>query len=87
MHDCSQHLNHKKHKEPENTKGPNRHRVLQGLRKPYREHKKYYSIKLLLDQCFSCCVFALNVLRLYIKTIVNIIRNLEDKSLALVWKQ
>ena len=33
-HDCSQHLNHKQHKEPDH-KGPNGHRTLQGVRKPY----------------------------------------------------
>ena len=29
-HNCSQHLNHKQHKEPDHTKRPNRHRALRG---------------------------------------------------------
>ena len=34
-HDCSQHLNHEQHKEPDHTKGPDRHRALWGVEKPY----------------------------------------------------
>ena len=35
MHMTSQHLNHKQHKGPDHTKGPNRHRALWEVRKPY----------------------------------------------------
>ena len=35
VHDCSQHLNHEQHKEPDHTKGPNRYRAIQEVRKPY----------------------------------------------------
>ena len=38
-HDCSQHLNHTQHKEPDHTKGPNRHRALRGWGSRVREHK------------------------------------------------
>ena len=42
-HDCSQHLNHKQHKEPDHTKGPNRHRALGGGEEALLEDIKYYS--------------------------------------------
>ena len=35
-HDCSQHLNHKQHKEPHHTKRLNRHIPLSGVRKPHQ---------------------------------------------------
>ena len=38
-HDCSQHLNHKQHKEPDHIKGPNRHRAFGGEEALIREHK------------------------------------------------
>ena len=56
-----------------------------GWGSPIREHKKYYSIELLLDQCLLAEL--LMCWGCTIKTMVNIVRNLGNKSLALVWKQ
>ena len=56
-----------------------------GWGSPIRKHEKYYSIKLLLDQCLLAVL--LMCWGCTVKTIVNIVRNLENKSLALVWKQ
>ena len=56
-----------------------------GWGSPIRKHEKYYSIKLLLDQCLLAVL--LMCWGCTVKTIVNIVRNLENKSLALVWNQ